>query len=167
MSNARIVIGRTPQVVRRVTELHAKYYQQHWGFGAYFDAKVSSEMSEFMDRYDELRDRVWCATINNRIEGSITIDGIDTEGAGAHLRWFITSGAVRGQGIGGRLVDEAMNFCWERGYPRVYLWTFRGLESARHLYEKAGFTLVETLPGTQWGKKVDEQRYEVSLAQDV
>lgn len=36
---------------------------------------------------------------------------------------------------------------------------------ARHLYEQAGFTLVEQHRGTQWGTDVTEQRFELSLAQ--
>ena len=166
MADARVGFGYTPGIVGRVTELHATYYHRHWGFGAYFEAKVASEMSEFVGRYDESRDRIWYATVDDRVEASLTIDGIEGESAGAHLRWFITSSAVRGQGIGGRLVDEAMRFCRETGYTRVYLWTFRGLESARHLYEKAGFTLVETVTGTQWGAMLEEQRFEATLTHD-
>ena len=167
MSNARIITGYIPGIVGRVTELHAMYYHVHWGFGAFFEAKVASEMSEFISRYDESRDRIWCATVDDRIEASITIDGIHAEDIGAHLRWFITSDAVRGEGLGGRLIKEAMRFCRDKRYSRVYLWTFRGLESARHLYEKAGFSLVETRLGTQWGTQVNEQRYEVSLTDDA
>ena len=46
---------------------------------------------------------------------------------------------------------------------KVYLWTFEGLDTARHLYEKVGFKLVEEHKGTQWGTEVNEQRFECSL----
>jgi len=163
MVNARIARGYVPGAIGRVTELHATYYSQHWGFGAFFEAKVASEMSEFIARYDERRDGIWCATVNDRIEASITIDGIDAENSGAHLRWFVSADKVRGDGIGGRLMTEAMRFCRARRYSCVYLWTFRGLESARHLYEKAGFSLVETRLGSQWGTQVEEHHYELRL----
>ena len=172
MSSPRIVTGYVPGIVGRVTELHATHYHRVWHFGAFFETKVAAEMAEFLDRYDEQRDRMWSAVVDDRIEASITIDGIDVDESnsdfsgdisGAHLRWFITSDATRGTGLGGRLIAEAMQFCRQKHYARVYLWTFKGLESARHLYEKAGFSLVETRSGEQWGSRVDEQRYEATL----
>ncbi|MFW6055249.1 MAG: GNAT family N-acetyltransferase, partial [Thermodesulfobacteriota bacterium] len=81
----------------------------------------------------------------------------------AHLRWFIVSDALQGQGLGNRLLDEAMAFCKDMGYRRVYLWTFEGLQAARHLYEKAGFELKEQHPGRGWGTVVNEQRFELLL----
>ena len=57
----------------------------------------------------------------------------------------------------------AINFCQEKKYGRIYLWTFEGLPAARHLYEKAGFKLAEEHKGTQWGSEVNEQRFECVL----
>jgi hypothetical protein len=37
--------------------------------------------------------------------------------------------------------------------------TFKGLDAARHLYEKHGFSLVHEVPGTQWGTEVIEQEF--------
>ncbi len=97
-----------------------------------------------------------------RIEGSIAIDGTraaEPDGA-AHLRWFITSEAVQGQGLGRRLLELAMDFVDGRGYRRTTLWTFAGLDAARHLYTAYGFRLVHQSPGDQWGTVVTEQRFE-------
>lgn len=153
--------GYVAGAIGRVAELHARYYHEHWGFGVFFEAKVASELSEFMERYDNARDGFWVAMQNGRIEGSLTIDGLDADTHGAHLRWYIVSDVNRGRGIGRRLLDEAMRFCRRRRYNRVFLWTFEGLHPARHLYEQAGFQLVEEHPGRQWGKKVNEQRFEL------
>ena len=79
------------------------------------------------------------------------------------MRWFIMSDALRGKGAGNQLMDAAMDFCRSRGYKRVYLWTFEGLNPARHLYEKNGFRLVEQHKGNQWGREVNEQRFELEL----
>jgi hypothetical protein len=38
--------------------------------------------------------------------------------------------------------------------------TFEGLDAARHLYEAAGFRLLAQAPGAQWGRVVNEQRFE-------
>lgn len=159
MADVEIVKDYIPGAIGRVAELHGSYYHQQWGFGLFFEAKVAIELAEFLRRYDARRDGFWTTTLAGRVEGSITIDGLHAEGEGAHLRWFIVSDALHGRGIGHRLIHTALDFCRQRGYQRVYLWTFEGLHAARHLYEQSGFQLVEQHRGTQWGTEVNEQRF--------
>lgn len=161
--NAIELCGYVPGAIGRVAELHAIYYYQTWNFGLFFEAKVAIELSEFLSRFDKTRDGFWTACLNNRVEGSITIDGIKAVTDGAHLRWFILSENMRGRGIGNRLMQEAISFCKGKSYELVYLWTFEGLHAARHLYEKFGFRLVEQCEGAQWGTKVIEQKFELKL----
>lgn len=160
MPDFRIVEGYIPGAIGRVAELHAAYYHAHWGFGLFFEAKVASELSEFLRRCDGQRDGFWTAAVGERVEGSIAVDGWQAAGEGAHLRWFIVSDALRGRGAGNALIGTALAFCRSRGYERVYLWTFEGLLAARHLYEKHGFRLVEEQRGARWGREVNEQRFE-------
>jgi len=163
MTDVEITIGYTPGAIGRITELHGIYYAEHWGFGCFFEGKVATAMSEFLNRYDENRDGYWTVVQHDRIEGSIAIDGIHAEDKGAHLRWFIVSDLLRGKGVGNRLMDTAIGFCRDRHYSKVYLWTFEGLDAARHLYESFGFQLVEQFTGNQWGMEVEEQRFELTL----
>ena len=167
MSDLKIVKGYVPGAIGRVAELHGAYYHAHWGFGLFFEAKVAVELSDFLKRYDENRDGFWTVLTGPRVEGSITIDGIHGDREGAHLRWFILSDALRGKGAGNQLINTAVSFCRSKRFPKIYLWTFKGLDAARHLYEKVGFRLVETQKGTQWGKAVDEQRFECDLGSYV
>jgi hypothetical protein len=37
------IAGYVPGGIGRVTELHATYYHQEWGFGLFFEAKVATE----------------------------------------------------------------------------------------------------------------------------
>ena len=166
MCEVQIQKGYAPGSIGRVVELHGRYYFENWRFGAFFEAKVARELSGFIDRYDDAHDGFWIATLDGQVKGSITIDGVDADGQGAHLRWFIVSDAIRGRGVGNRLMNEAMNFCKSKGYERVYLWTFEGLHPARHLYEKAGFELVKQHKGQQWGAEVSEQRFELWIGGD-
>ena len=165
MNGVEIRRGYVPGAIGRVVELHGTYYQAHCGFGAFFEAKVAKELAEFFGRYDQRRDGFWTASVSGRVEGSITIDGVHAADKGAHLRWFIMSDALRGKGVGNGLIRAAVDFCRSNGYPCVYLWTFEGLHAARHLYEKAGFILVEQCRGTQWGAEVTEQRFELRLTE--
>ena len=50
-------------------------------------------------------------------------------------------------------------FCRLKRYDLVYLWTFKGLDTARHLYEKNGFRLAQEKAGNQWGTTVVEQKF--------
>ena len=159
----KILTGYVPGAIGRIAELHANTYSLDWGFGLFFEAKVAKEMAEFLSRFDEARDGFWIFSIRDRIEGGIAIDGIEAGTQGAHLRWFILSPEVRGRGFGHRLMGEAISFCKKRGYENIYLETFEGLHAARHLYEKFGFRLVRQAEGTQWGKKVTEQRFELRI----
>lgn len=156
-----IKAGYIPGSIGRISELHGTYYHRDWGFGLYFEAKVASELTAFLQRFDEKRDGIWLAEKKGRIEGAIVIDGIDAENEGAHLRWFIVSDALRGKGVGRKLMDKAMAFCRGRGYKKIFLWTFEGLDAARHLYEAAGFRLTRQQRGEQWGTLVNEQCFEL------
>lgn len=151
--------GYVPGCIGRIAELHARYYSRVAGFGVSFESKVARELGEFCERYSAGRDGLWLAMQDGRIEGSIAIDGPHGD-EGAHLRWFIVSDSLRGSGTGNRLLSGAMKFCDECGYHRVHLWTFRGLDAARHLYEKHGFDLAVEREGRQWGTEVFEQRFE-------
>jgi GNAT superfamily N-acetyltransferase len=163
MADVEIGRGYIPGSLGRVTELHGIYYHRHWRFGVFFETKVATELAEFLRRYDEKRDGFWAASLEGRVEGSIAIDGLYAKGEGAHLRWFIVADALRGRGIGNRLINRALDFCRQRDYQRIYLWTFEGLDAARHLYEKSGFRLVEQHRGIQWGTEVNEQQFLLQL----
>lgn len=155
----RIETGYKPGAIGRIVELHGTYYHDHWGFGHYFETKVATELSEFFRRYDKNRDGIWIATLNGRVEGSVIIDGMHTGSEGAHLRWFMVSDTLRGKGVGRKLIKRAIDFCQNKRYKRIYLWTFEGLDAARHLYEAVGFKLIKQQSGVQWGTEVIEQYF--------
>lgn len=152
--------GYAPGCIGRITELHADFYNRLVGFGLPFEAKVACGLVAFFEQYQVGRDGIWLAVEGSKILGSIAIDGARAEEEGAHLRWFIASEETRGTRIGSRLIERAMEHCIAHGFRRVYLWTFEGLEVAKHLYERHGFRLVHQQAGNQWGKQVNEQRFE-------
>ncbi len=152
--------GYAPGAIGRIAELHGTYYADHWGFDLFFEAKVATELSAFLRAYDADRDALWLATVGGRIEGGIVIDGAHAAESGAHLRWFILSDALRGKGMGRQLINRAVDFCVEKAYHRIFLWTFEGLDVARHLYESVGFNLACQQKGAEWGTEVNEQLFE-------
>ena len=154
-----IETGYAPGLVGRGTALHAAYYARAAGFGQPFEAGVASGLAEFSGRLDRSGNQVWRAMLGKDIVGMVALDG---EGLGAgigHLRWYIVADAARGRGVGRRLLDAAVGFGDAQGLAEIHLWTFRGLDAARHLYETAGFVLVEERAGHRWGPEVLEQRF--------
>ena len=83
MKDISIVTGYTPGDIGRIVELHAAYYSKHWGFGLPFEAKVASELAEFLGRYEKSRDGFWTARSEQGLVGSIAIYGIDGQAVSA------------------------------------------------------------------------------------
>ena len=81
----------------------------------------------------------------------------------ARLRWLIVDPAFQGRGIGKLLLETSLDFCKSTCYKRIYLWTFKGLDTARQLYEQAGFQLREERDVNQWGRDITEQLFEMNL----
>ncbi len=152
--------GYRPGVIGSVAGLHASYYSENYQFGAIFERKVATEMSEFMGRIDNPTNTTFSAFLDNVLLGSVSLDGEDLEKGVSHLRWFIVNSDAQGMGIGNLLLEKAVSFVDAAGFERTRLWTFKGLDAARHLYEKHGFVLVHENPGKQWGTKVIEQEFE-------
>ena len=118
---------------------------------------MARELAEFAGTLPADGKALWLYAENGRSLSSVAIDGDDETGI-AHLRWFIVDDSLRGSGVGRQLMSRAMRFVDER-FSETYLWTFKGLDAARHLYESFGFQLTSESEGMQWGTNVVEQRF--------
>lgn len=151
--------GYQPGMIGRITEMHAAFYARHAGFGQFFESQVATGVAEFAGRLNQTGNHVWLALLNDRIVGSVAIDGQDLGNNHAHLRWFILDDGCRGSGVGRQLLAEAVAYCDRLGFAATRLWTFKGLDAARKLYESVGFQLVREEAGEQWGSTVTEQQF--------
>jgi N-acetylglutamate synthase-like GNAT family acetyltransferase len=82
----------------------------------------------------------------------------------AQLRFFFLKPAVRGLGIGGRLMETALAFCREKSYRHAFLLTSDKLDAARYLYAKHGFRLTDAHHNADWGAAFVEERWDLELA---
>lgn len=155
---AQIVEGYQPGCIGDIASLHGRFYSAHWGFGAFFEKRVATELAEFAGALPVDGKALWLYVENGRSLASLAIDGDKITGI-AHLRWFIVDESLHGSGIGRELMARAMRFVDAQGFRETYLWTFKGLDAARHLYESHGFRLSEEFEGSQWGTTVTEQRF--------
>jgi GNAT superfamily N-acetyltransferase len=77
----------------------------------------------------------------------------------AHLRAFIVDDSVRGRGAGRKLLSAAIEWADEQGFAEVKLWTFKGLDAARKLYDEFGFVLQEEMMSAKWGRELMVQHF--------
>jgi GNAT superfamily N-acetyltransferase len=164
-----------------LTYLHGVLYARERGWDRTFEAYVAAGLAEFVLDHDPVRERIWLAERGDELVGSIAIvraaqgatrnahqeraevDDVGAHGDVAQLRWFLVHPDTRGQGLGRKLIGEALNFCHVAGYRRVILWTVSGLDAAAHLYRMAGVERVEARTHQIWGRVVTEERYELEL----
>lgn len=162
--DTRIEFGYRPTIIGRIIEMMHSHMNRYYGFSVAFEARIASDIAEFMTRISSPKNETWHAAINGRIVGSISIDGEDLEEGLAHLRWFVVDENVRGAGTGEALLRKAVEFCDNSGFSECHLWTVKGLDAARKLYERHGFELVDEYYGDQWGDNVLEQKFVRQIA---
>jgi GNAT superfamily N-acetyltransferase len=142
LSPIEIHTGYVPGVIGWVGHLHGVYYAKAWGSGAGFEILAQRDMCDFMEKYDPQRDLMLSAHADEHIIGTIAILG-QPQPEGVQLRFFIVDPAYHGRGAGSRLLDTALDWCRTQGHAKVFLWTVDELPQSRHLYEKAGFHIIE------------------------
>ena len=149
-----------PGDIGSVIHLHGTLYAEEYGWDHTFEAYVAEPLSDFAKSQSN-RGRIWIVEKGEEFVGSIAI--VEASIEEAQLRFFLLHPCIRRQGVSRYLMDEAMRFCREMNYSRVFLLTEKSLLAAAKLYEGYGFVLTEEETHELWGSVVTEQRYELIL----
>lgn len=137
-------------------------YAAEYGFTSHvWNDYLKGGVQDFVRQFDCARDCMYISEQDEAPCGCIAITHTD-EGA-AQLRFFFMEKECRGMGAGRRLIDCAIGFCRDVQYERVFLWTFRTLDAARHLYEDKGFRIIDTHINNEWGGPILEEKWELDL----
>ncbi|MGP4081544.1 bifunctional helix-turn-helix transcriptional regulator/GNAT family N-acetyltransferase [Pseudalkalibacillus sp. R45] len=143
-----------------IAHLHGRLYDETYKFGKMFEYYVMRGLTEFM--IDTDGGELWITEVNGELVGSIAIT--KSSDMVAQLRWFVLDEKYQGMGIGKKLMETALNFCKEKHYQHVFLWTVSTLDAARYLYQKYDFKLTEEKPNEEWtGTKLIEERWDLDL----
>ena len=144
-----------------ITHRQAVLYSREYGWNEEFEALIAGIMSKFIQNFDRSMERCWIAEREGKIVGSVFV--VKKTRMVAQLRLLYVEPTARGMGIGRRLVDECIRFARGHEYRKMTLWTNSVLVSARHIYEAAGFRLVEAQKYRGFGQDLVGQNWELKL----
>jgi GNAT superfamily N-acetyltransferase len=143
-----------------VVHLHGLIYAREYGLDTTFEPYVAKPLAQCVL---DGNGRIWIAEDESgRMLGSIAM--LDVDQHVGQLRWFLLVPEARGIGLGRRLLEMALAYARDRGFRRVFLWSFAELVGARRLYERAGFRISETRTSRVWGAQRTELRMELEFA---
>ncbi len=145
-----------------IVSRHAQLYKKEYGWGAPFEGLCAQIVADFDNKFDPKMERGWIAEMNGENVGCVMLVK-DEEPGVARIRLLLVDPKARGLGLGARLVDECVRFARKSGYRKITLWTHSVLTAARHVYQKAGFTLTRSERRKSWGKDVVAEFWDLEL----
>jgi DNA-binding MarR family transcriptional regulator/N-acetylglutamate synthase-like GNAT family acetyltransferase len=144
-----------------IVKRHAELYRQEYGWTEPFEGVCAQIVADFVNKFDRKRERCWIAQMDGDNVGSIML--AKETATVARIRLLLVDPKARGLGLGARLTDESIRFARRAGYRKMTLWTHSVLTAARHIYQKAGFTLTRSERHRSWGRPVVSEHWDLDL----
>jgi DNA-binding MarR family transcriptional regulator/GNAT superfamily N-acetyltransferase len=136
-------------------------YREHYGWNANIEVNVSEVATAFLRNFKPGREQCWVAEVDGKLAGSVFLTD---EGNGAsRLRLLYVEPVFQGLGIGDALVSTCIAFARSAGYIRITLWTHSILETARRIYARHGFKLIEAAEHASFGIPLMGETWELIL----
>jgi DNA-binding MarR family transcriptional regulator/N-acetylglutamate synthase-like GNAT family acetyltransferase len=160
---------KTPYLLREhqpgdlgwIVHRQAILYAEEYGWDGTYEALAAEIVAQFIKNFDPKRERCWVAERDGSRVGAVFVAKASDEIA--KLRLLHVEAEARGLGIGKRLVEECIRFSRRAGYQKLTLWTQSILHAARHIYEQAGFRVVQQQQHHSFGKDLIAETWELSL----
>lgn len=137
-----------------LTARQGQLYHTEYGWDQSFEALVGKIYSAYATAPEAPPKNLWVADWAGVVAGSVAVVPNAEDPDIAQLRLLFVEPFARGQGLGKRLVAEAVGFAKNAGYKGMILWTQDCLVPALKIYETAGFTLEKSEPHTSFGAEL-------------
>ncbi len=144
-----------------VLDRHGALYARDEGYDATFEALVAEILADFLRNRDPALARGWIAHAGEARLGCVFV--VPAASGAAKLRLFLVDPAARGQGLGARLLAQAMAWAKAQGYATMELWTHESHRAACALYARSGWRMVRSEPARAFGVDVVDQFWEITL----
>jgi DNA-binding MarR family transcriptional regulator/GNAT superfamily N-acetyltransferase len=165
------ILDRSPEPVRIreprpgdygwVIARNATLYATEYGWDGSYETLVARIVTDFLESHDPHAERAWIAESGGERLGAVFCVRQDQHTA--RLRLLLVEPGARGRGVGTALVDHCLQFATAAGYREMVLWTNDVLTSARRIYQRAGFELVESEPHHSFGHDLLGQTWRRAL----
>jgi RimJ/RimL family protein N-acetyltransferase len=154
--------GPQPGDIGAVVRMHGLFYARDHGLDPTFEAMVAQRLGELTRRgWPAAGEGLWIAEHEGEPAGSITL--ADEGGGLARLGHFLLHPDLRGQGLGPRLVNAALERARDGGQRRIELLTFSELTAAARIYRAAGFERESAERRSLWGRELEIETYALRL----
>ena len=151
----------TPADAPWLAERHGTLYALAEGFDDTFAPLVAQILADFIAAHDPAREAGWIVEVAGQRVGSIFCVRLDDDTA--KLRLFLLEPAMRGRGLGRRMLARCMDFARAAGYARMELWTHESHKAACALYAAAGWRVAASKPVHSFGVDLVEQSWKIDL----
>ena len=91
---------------------------------------------------------IWVAFAGSQLVGTVAVTPRNDR---LYVRSMAVLPSARGMGVGGLLLQQVESFARANGFTRLFLSTTPFLSSAIRLYERSGFTRMQSGPGELFG----------------
>lgn len=131
----------------KIEEYSDRYQQQvknlvisiHEEFGFPYDFKLDYDLEDPGKFYTNVGGAFFILLDDNRLLGTVAIKKISKKNAELKRMYLLKE--YRGQGLGSKLLDEAIEFCRGKAFKKVNLDTNIKQIGAQKLYQKKGFQI--------------------------
>ncbi len=142
-----------------IVHLHGIVYAREYGLDTTFEPYVAKPLSDFVL---EGTGRLWVAERDGSLMGSIAV--VECRQGEGQLRWFLLAPEARGSGLGQRLLELALDYCRERAFPSVFLWSFSDLAAALSSTSVQASRSRRRRRNTVWGAERPQVRMDLELS---
>jgi DNA-binding MarR family transcriptional regulator/GNAT superfamily N-acetyltransferase len=141
----------------------AALYNLEYGWNSEFETLIAKIYADFEAAPETPPKALWIAECDGEIAGSIFVIPAEENRNVAQLRMLYVEPWARGQGIGHKLVEQAVHFARDKGYDSLMLWTQDCLTAARKIYQSAGFQLVREARHHSFGHDLNGQYWQIDF----